>query len=117
MQFVFHAEAGAASLVLEGESFTHIFSARRSKATSTLALRNLRDEWLYIYKVDSISKRYAGLRLDSSKLTPNAPRKHTHIIWAITQSKTIEKALPSLNELGLSKLSSSGRTFLKGGRV
>lgn len=105
MQFVFHAEAGAQTLVLEGESFTHIFSARRSKATSNLALRNLRDDRLYTYKVDSISKRCARLSLDSSKHAPNAPRKHTHIIWAITQAKTIEKALPSFNELGLSKLS------------
>lgn len=105
MQFVFHAEAGAQSLVLEGESFTHIFSVRRSRATHNLALRNLRDDRLYTYKVESISKRYAGLRLESSQIAPNAPRKHTHIIWAITQSKTIEKSLPSLNELGLSKLS------------
>ena len=56
MQFVFHAEAGAQSLVLEGESFTHIFSARRSRATHNLALRNLRDDRLYTYKVESISK-------------------------------------------------------------
>lgn len=105
MRFVFHAEAGAQSLVLEGESFTHIFSARRSKATHNLTLRNLRDDRLYTYKVESISKRCAGLRLESSQIAPNAPHKRTHIIWAITQSKTIEKSLPSLNELGLSRLS------------
>ncbi|STP06556.1 hypothetical protein [Helicobacter canis] len=77
----------------------------------------MRDERLYTYKVDSISKRCARLSLDSSKHAPNAPRKHTHIIWAITQAKTIEKALPSFNELGLSKLSVFGRIFLKEGSI
>lgn len=83
----------------------HVFSARRTRARENLALRNLCDSMLHNYVIESISKKHALLQLESSIDLPIVPRKKSHLLWAITQSKTIEKTLPKLNELGLTRLS------------
>ncbi|OBV30022.1 hypothetical protein BKN38_00290 [Helicobacter sp. CLO-3] len=105
MRFVYHADAGAPEVEIEGESFIHIFGSRRTKASETLALRNLRDDMLHTYAIISINRKSAHLRLESSARTPCKMSRFTHIIWAITHPQTIQKALPYLNELGLSRLS------------
>lgn len=105
MQFLYHELAGASRIELSGDGFTHVFSARRARARESLRLRNLRDSMLHTYTIESISKKSAYLALESSIDAPRIPRAKPHLLWAITQSKTIEKALPSLNELGLSRLS------------
>lgn len=105
MRFVYHADAGAPEVELEGENFIHIFGSRRTKASETLALRNLRDDMLHTYAIISINRKSAHLRLESSAHAPCKMSRFTHIIWAITHPQTIQKALPYLNELGLSRLS------------
>ena len=105
MQFLYHRQAGAPRIELSGEGFVHVVSARRTRAGESLALRNLRDCMLHSYIIESVGKKNALLHLESSIDLPIIPHKKSHLIWAITQSKTIEKALPSLNELGLTKLS------------
>ncbi len=105
MQFIYHKDAKLEHIVLEGESFVHIFQSRRTKSSQNLALRNLNDDMLYIYKVAQINRKQAILELESSSSNPRKPVKSSHIIWAITEVKTIEKTLPFLNELGLTHLS------------
>lgn len=105
MQFVFHQRAGEQEVVLEGESFVHIFGARRTRADTTLLLRNLYDDMLYCYKITHITRKSAHLMLVSSTNSLRKSSRFSHIIWAITQPQTIQKALPVFNELGLSRLS------------
>lgn len=115
MQFVFVESCGEEVLTLEGEAFAHICYARRGKVGQTQAVRNLRDDRLYTYRIESISRKNATLKLESSQILPKIPRYFSHIIWAIISPQSIYKTLPSLNELGLGKLSLFYARFSQGG--
>ncbi|CAM2978097.1 16S rRNA (uracil(1498)-N(3))-methyltransferase [Helicobacter burdigaliensis] len=105
MQFIIHKNAGTSLLKIEGELYTHLFKARRTKQTSKLLVRNLEDFYLHTYTITEISKKSATLMLIDSTLTqPKNPPK-THLIWAIIDPKNIEKTLPFLNELNVKKIS------------
>ncbi|MFC3866875.1 16S rRNA (uracil(1498)-N(3))-methyltransferase [Helicobacter equorum] len=104
MRFVYHPNAKAPTLTLIGESYTHIFKARRHNKNTPLVLCNLLDNHLYTYQITHLDRNKASLELThSTSYTPNTQHK-THIIWAIVDSKIVEKTLPTLNELGISKL-------------
>ena len=105
MQFLFHKDAKNQEITLEGEAFSHIYHSRRTDKTKPLKLRNLKDDMLYTYHLISIGRKSATLSLQDSIFLPKKPLSFSHIIWAITDVKTIEKTLPFLNELGLGKLS------------
>ncbi|MDU7692658.1 MAG: RsmE family RNA methyltransferase [Helicobacter sp.] len=103
MKFCFHELASDAHLELRGEAFNHIFNARRAKKFKELALCNLKDNYLHFYTISELSRSSAKLILkNSQKIVQNLVPKH--IIWALVESKVIEKTLPFLNELGITKL-------------
>ncbi|WP_300221394.1 16S rRNA (uracil(1498)-N(3))-methyltransferase [uncultured Helicobacter sp.] len=104
MQFSFHPKAGEERLVVEGELYTHLYKSRRTKNTKTLAFRNLEDEYLYLYSQESIGRKEAILQLKESLHKPILSKNQAHIILSIIDSKTIQKLLPFLNELGVRKL-------------
>ncbi|PZT48788.1 16S rRNA (uracil(1498)-N(3))-methyltransferase [Helicobacter valdiviensis] len=105
MQFVIHKNAGVSTLNIEGELYTHLFKSRRTRQSTTLLVRNLEDFNLYTYEILEIHKKYATLNLVSSTLTPPSNLPKTHLIWAMIEPKNIEKALPTLNELNVKKIS------------
>jgi len=76
-----------------------------SKKTKKIKIRNLNDDYLYIYKIQDINKKEALLCLEEKILNPNKPHTFFHIAWCIIEPKNIEKTLPSLNEMGVSKIS------------
>ncbi|MGX2970916.1 16S rRNA (uracil(1498)-N(3))-methyltransferase [Helicobacter sp. T3_23-1059] len=115
MQFVFVESCGEKILTLDGEAFAHICYARRAKVGQTQSVRNLRDDRLYTYAIESITRKNATLTLESSQILPKIPPYFSHIIWAIISPQSIYKTLPSLNELGLSKLSLFFSCFSQGG--
>ena len=104
MQYLHHPEAGAPRLEVEGEAYRYLFKVRRFHRDDPLPLRNLRDQKLYIYRVESLDRRRALLRLESSGEMPVEPRRFFHLGWCIVDPKTIEKTLPSLNEVGVGKI-------------
>lgn len=104
MRFVYHKDSGDDELLLDGQSFIHIYQSRRTDSKKPLFLRNLKDDYLHTYEALKISRKSANLKLKESKLLPLKPKTFSHLIWAITDVKTIEKTLPFLNELGLGKL-------------
>ncbi len=104
MLYLYHREAGASTLTLTGDEHRYLFRVRRHKASDILYLRNLEDGLLYRYEVLSIDKRSVILSLLSSEeLEVKAPRP-LHIGWCIIDPKNIEKVLPSLNEMGVEKI-------------
>lgn len=105
MVFVYHKEAGAAQLTLGGEGFKHVFLARRGLKGARLAFRNLQDHFLYTYQVSDIRKREAEFILLDSVLLPVRPMRFSHVIIALIDVRALEKTLPLLNQLGLSRLS------------
>ncbi len=104
MQFSFHEEAGSEELELSGEKFKHIFKVRRKSSSKPLKLRNLKDELIYTYTCLSINKNKAILELVSKEKKPLLGTD-LHLAWSVIEPKTVEKTLPFLNELGVSKLS------------
>jgi len=102
--YLYHKEAGASTLTLTGDDHRYIFKVRRHKAGDTLHLRNLEEGYLYTYEVLSIDKRSVLLSLiDKEMLEVQAPRR-LHIGWCVIDPKSIEKVLPSLNEMGVWKI-------------
>lgn len=104
MQFTYHAEAKNEIIKLENDSFKHLIKARRHKVGQEIAFRNLEDEFLYFYEIETIDRRSALLKLKSSKHNIVRPNKILHIAWCIVDPKTVEKELSYLNELGVAKI-------------
>ncbi|MUU59794.1 16S rRNA (uracil(1498)-N(3))-methyltransferase [Helicobacter pylori] len=105
MRFVYHPLAKEPTLKIEGESYTHLYRSRRIKSASRLDLRNLKDGFLYTYEHAEITKKHALLRLVGTQPLEIMANKKTHLILSVIEIKSIEKILPFLNQLGVSKLS------------
>lgn len=104
MRYLYEKKAGAQTLELDGESFDYLFKVRRSKAGETLCLRNLDDDRLYSYAVDEIGKKSARLSLQETSEEPVHAKRFLHLLWCITDPKSVEKTLPQLSELGVAKI-------------
>ncbi len=104
MQFLYNAKAGEESLVVDGDSYKYLFKVRRIKSGSIVELRNLKDSNLYFYRVVSVDKKSATLNLISYEQKEVTTKRELAIGWCIIDPKVIEKALPSLNEIGVSKI-------------
>jgi len=102
--YLYHKEAGSSTLTLTGDEHRYLFKVRRHKAEDKLHLRNLKDGYLYTYEILSIDKRSVLLSLSSQKQVEIKASKSLHIGWCIIDPKNIEKILPTLNEIGVEKI-------------
>ncbi len=105
MQFLFVDSDLQEELILDVKEYKHIFKVRRVKKGDSLDIRNMSDDLLYTYDIESIDKKNAVLRLKNKRVLKIEPKKYLHVSWCVVDPKTIEKTLPFLNELGVSKLS------------
>ncbi|WP_457595939.1 16S rRNA (uracil(1498)-N(3))-methyltransferase [Hydrogenimonas sp.] len=105
MRFLYHPDAGLPEVTVEGEAYRYLFKVRRHKAGERVALRNLTDDWLHFYTIDRVSRREAVLVFESKEERVVMPGRSLHLGWCVVDPKTVEKTLPSLNELGVAKLS------------
>lgn len=105
MQFVFNEEAGEKELGVRGEQYKYLVKIRRHKAGDTIALRNPKQpELLHYYRIESIDGRRMNL-VQQRSVQKQIKAKHTlHIGWCAIDPKSVEKVLPMLNELGVSKI-------------
>ncbi len=104
MRFLYNKDASKDSLIVDGDSYKYLFKVRRVKSGSILELRNLQDDNIYYYKVVTVSKKEAFLDLVSFEKSIIKAKKELIVGWCIIDPKEIEKALPSLNEIGVSKI-------------
>ncbi len=105
MRFLFDESAGNEQLTLKGESFKYIIKVRRHQVGDELGFRKQNSsEILYRYKIVDIDGRSATLELQSVDYEEVAASKKLHIGWCVVDSKSVEKVLPLLNELGVSKI-------------
>ena len=104
MQYLYDSGAGKTELCISGESYRYLFKVRRFKKDKVLFVRNLRDGFLYYYKIEVILKKEAFLRL-IQKDKDLKKASSLHIIWCMIDTKVIEKTLPMLNQIGVSRLS------------
>lgn len=101
MQFVYSEQAGESTLNIENELFKYLFKVRRHQLQDIIEVRNLKDDTLYSYEVQNITKKEATLLLQKSEEKPVSATKKLHLGWCVVDTKTIEKQLPYLNELGV----------------
>ena len=105
MQYLYHKEAGEVTLLLKDDAHRYIFKVRRHCKGETIALRNLKDETIYYYKISQLDKKEAYLLLQNSEKLVIKAKKKLHIGWCVIDPKSIEKLLPTLNELGVDVIS------------
>ena len=104
MQFLYYPETFN-QITLKGNEHKYLFKVRRIKQNELIKIRNLKDDFLYIYKIENINKKEAHLKLINKEQKPNKPHTFLHLGWCIIEPKNIEKILPTLNEIGVSKIS------------
>jgi 16S rRNA (uracil1498-N3)-methyltransferase len=104
VQYLYHEAAGSPQLTLQGDMHRYIFKVRRHKAEEELFLRNLKDGLLYRYTIMTIDKHSAMLVLQESLELEIGASRLLHIGWCMIDPKSIEKVLPSLNEMGVEKI-------------
>ena len=105
VQYLFSDDAGAETLRLKGEEYKYLFKVRRHNVDDLLYFRQRQNsEELYQYKVLSFDGRSASLEFISSEKNEIKSEKELHIAWCVIDPKSVEKVLPSLNEIGVSKI-------------
>jgi len=104
MLYLYHKEASQPQLTLVGDEHRYIFKVRRHKVDDTLYLRNLEDGLLHRYLITYLDKRSVNLELQESQTLEIKAKVPLHIGWCVIDPKNIEKVLPSLNEMGVEKI-------------
>ncbi len=104
MLYLYQAQAGQSQLSLEGDDHRYIFKVRRHKVDDTLYLRNLEDGLLHRYLITYIDKKSVHLVLQESSTLEVKAKQKLHIGWCVIDPKSVEKILPSLNEMGVEKI-------------
>lgn len=104
MQFTYDEFCGTELLEIKDEVYNYLLKARRHKIDDEIYFRNLKDENLYLYKINYIEKKKAILNLISSEKKVLINEKKLHLGWCVVDPKTIEKYIPSLNEMGVDKI-------------
>lgn len=105
MQFVYHEQSGNSVLSIEDELYKYLIKVRRHNSQESIFFRNLKENNLYEYKIESISKKSALLNLVHQEVNAVENEQNIHLAWCVVDTKTIEKELPALNELGVKKIS------------
>lgn len=105
MQFLYQQNAGDSHIEIFNDDFTFIIKARRLQLDSVIKVRNLQDKKLYSYAIAEIKKKSALLIKIGEQDSPKSHSSPLHLLWAIIDPKIIEKTLPFLNELGISRIS------------
>lgn len=104
MLYLYQAQAGQPQLSLEGDDHRYIFKVRRHKVDDTLYLRNLEDGLLHRYLITYIDKKSVYLTLQESSTLEVKAKQSLHIGWCVIDPKNVERVLPSLNEMGVEKI-------------
>ncbi len=106
MIYLFNERAGQTLLTLKGEIHKYLIKVRRHSLGDELAFRSRENiSTLYKYKIVELEPRTAVLELISSSVVEVNAKKELHIAWCVIDAKSVEKVLPSLCEIGVSRIS------------
>ena len=104
MQYTYSEFCGTTILEIKDETYNYLIKARRHKIDDEIYFRNLKDNNIYLYKINNIDKKKAILNLISSEEKIVVNEKKLHLGWCVVDPKTIEKYITSLNEIGVNKI-------------
>lgn len=99
---VFLYDENAGNEFLQINDFKHL-KARRVGVGERIDIRNLKDNYNYIYEITEISKKQMSLELIFKHTLPN-DELFLSLAWAVIDPAVIEKTLPTLNEMGVKKI-------------
>ena len=106
MIYTFHEDAGAQTLHLKGEHYKYLIKVRRHTQGDKLAFRDKKHpEAIHIYEIKELEPRSALLVRCSSEVLEVKSKRNLHIAWCVIDNKSVEKVLPSLCEIGVSRIS------------
>ena len=104
MQFTYDEFCGGNILEIKDEIYNYLIKARRHKIDDEIYFRNLKDNNLYLYRLNDIDRKKAILDLISSEEKTLLNEKSLHLGWSVVDPKTVEKYIASLNEMGVDKI-------------
>ncbi len=104
MQYLYRADGGETNLILKDDNFKYLIKARRHKIGDVIPIRNLKDKNIYFYKIENIRRKSINIQLIDSKEHIIEANKELNIGWCMVDTKIVEKALPALNEIGVSSI-------------
>lgn len=104
MQFVYDENASKEILEVGEDNFKYLIKARRHNIGDIIHFRNLEDSFIYEYELFEITKKSASFRMLSKEEKVIGNDKSLNLVWCVVDPKTVEKSIPSLNELGLEKI-------------
>lgn len=106
MIYILCDDASKPSFTIKGDLHKYLIKVRRHEVGDELSLRNKEDiKTLYKYEIQSIDSRSLEVGLISSSVEEVESKKKLHLGWCVIDAKSIEKVLPSLSEIGVSKIS------------
>ena len=90
MQFTYDEFCGSDFLEIKDEIYNYLIKARRHKIGDEIFFRNLKDNNIYLYRLDFIDKKKANfnLILKEEKIVENENK--LHIGWCVIDPKTVE---------------------------
>lgn len=104
--YILNEEASKASICIKGELHKYLIKVRRHEVGDLLSLRNQTDmKILYQYEIRQVDAKSLEMTLISSSISEVKSAKRLHIAWCVIDSKSIEKVLPTLSEIGVEKIS------------
>ena len=104
--YILDDDAGKEFLHVKGELYKYLVKVRRHVEGNELSFRSREDiKTLHNYRVQSVEARSLELSLISSHVKEVKSEKSLHVAWCAIDSKSIEKVLPSLCEIGVEKIS------------
>jgi 16S rRNA (uracil1498-N3)-methyltransferase len=104
--YILDDEAGKSTFTIKGDLYKYLVKVRRHTLGDILNIRNKEDiKTLHTYEIISIDSRSLDVKICSSTVQETKSEKNLHIAWCIIDSKSIEKVLPSLNEIGVDRIS------------
>lgn len=102
MQFLINECAKDELILVQNEALIHL-KARRMRLKDRLYFRNLKDDFLYLYELESMDKRGFAFRLVETLEKKREP-SFAKLALSVIDIKITEKLLPFLNELDLNEL-------------
>jgi 16S rRNA (uracil1498-N3)-methyltransferase len=94
------------SFSIKGEDFKYLVKVRRHNVGDKVCFRCKSDmSVLHTYEIKEIEARNLHVEKISSHAQAVKSKKNLHVAWCVIDSKSIEKILPSLNEIGVDKIS------------
>ncbi len=104
MIFFYSLEAGNSKITFIEESFHYLVRVRRYNISDVIVVQDMERPVSYFYRCENIEKRKIDFILIKTEQFI-LPDLSLHIGWGICDASTIYNTLPSLNQLGVRKIS------------